>query len=147
MRHFDFSPFYHDTTHFDKVGEVMNYVIGNREAEKGYPPYNIEKNEEDQYRISLAVAGFSSENLNVEINDRELIITGNKNKDNSSKQFLHQGIAIRTFSRRFNLSEYVQVTEATHLDGMLHIDLRRKIPAKFKPRRLKIKSLVTNLTN
>tara|TARA_B100000700_G_scaffold290422_1_gene348490 strand:- start:732 stop:1190 length:459 start_codon:yes stop_codon:yes gene_type:complete len=144
MRNFDFSPLYGGTIGFDQIDEIMNHVISNRGSEKGYPPYNIEKTAEDKYRVSLAVAGFASEDLNVEIEEKELIITGQKNEDNESRTFLHQDIATRAFNRRFRIAEFVQVVEAIHSDGMLHIDLVRKIPAKLKPRRLKIKNSNSN---
>lgn len=107
-------------------------------GQPSYPPYNIEKTAEDAYRISLAVAGFASDELNVEVKERALVVTGRKAEEDSQREFLHRGIATRAFDRKFQLADHVVVKGASHTDGMLHIDLEREIPETLKPRRIEI---------
>ena len=107
----------------------------------GYPPYNIEKTDENAYRISIAVAGFSADELSVEMKENGLTVSGRKAEDKDEQRtYLHRGIATRAFERRFHLADHVRVSGATHADGMLHIDLVREIPEALKPRRIEIAS-------
>jgi molecular chaperone IbpA len=140
MRNFDFSPLYRATVGFDRVADMMDRVLSAEVAQPTYPPYNIEKTDENAYRISLAVAGFSADDLGVELREGALIVTGRKvqDDDDGARSYLHRGIATRAFERRFHLADHVRVTGATHADGMLHIDLVREIPEALKPRRIEI---------
>ena len=140
MRNLDFAPLYRATVGFDRIADLMDRVLSTDVAQPTYPPYNIEKTEDDAWRISLAVAGFSDTDLSIEVNDRALLVTGRKTEDDSDRKFLHRGIATRAFERRFHLADHVRVTGASHVDGMLHIDLEREVPEALKPRRIEIAS-------
>ena len=142
MRQFDFSPLYRATVGFDQVADMMDRIMSSDVGQPSYPPYNIEKIADDAYRISLAVAGFSSDDLNVEIKDRSLIVTGRKEATDADRTYLHRGIANRAFERRFQLADHMVVKGASHVDGMLHIDLERQIPETLKPRRIAISNRV-----
>lgn len=138
MRTYDFSPLYRATVGFDRIADLMDRVLSAEVAQPTYPPYNIEKTDENAYRISVAVAGFSGDELSVDVKDGALIIAARKSEDESAKTFLHRGIATRAFERRFALADHVKVSGATHADGMLHIDLVREVPEALKPRRIEI---------
>lgn len=138
MRSFDFSPLYRATVGFDRVADLMDRVVAADMAQTTYPPYNIEKLGEDAYRIAIAVAGFGSDELNVEVKDGALIVAGRKAEEAGNKTFLHRGIATRAFERRFALADHMKVTGASHQDGMLNIDLVREVPEALKPRRIEI---------
>ncbi|MPQ94687.1 Hsp20 family protein [Thioclava sp. JE_KL1] len=138
MRNFDLSPLYRATVGFDRVADMMDRALTSDLAQPTYPPYNIEKTDENAYRISIAVAGFGSDELTVELKDGALIVTGRKAEDDSGRTYLHRGIATRAFERRFALADHVKVTGATHEDGMLHLDLVREVPEALKPRRIEI---------
>ncbi len=140
MRSFDFSPLYRATVGFDRVADLMDRVLSADVAQPGYPPYNIEKTADDAYRISLAVAGFSPEELSVEVKDGTLFVAARKAPEDGSRNFLHRGIATRAFERRFALADHVRVTGANLEHGMLHIELVREIPEAMKPRRIAISS-------
>ena len=138
MRRLDLTPLYRATVGFDQIADLMDRVATNDGAQNSYPPYNIEKTDDDAYRISIAVAGFSEADLNVEVRPNALIVTAKKAEDHGDKKFLHRGIATRAFERRFHLADHVRVTGANHADGMLHIDLAREVPEALKPRRIQI---------
>ncbi|WP_176251070.1 MULTISPECIES: Hsp20 family protein [unclassified Sulfitobacter] len=138
MRNFDFAPLYRSTVGFDQIANLMDRVATNDVAQNSYPPYNIEKFDDDSYRISIAVAGFSEADLNVEVREKSLIVSARKADDATERQYLHRGIATRAFERRFHLADHVQVTGATHVDGMLNIDLERQVPEALKPRQIQI---------
>lgn len=140
MRPYDFAPLYRSTVGFDQIANMMDRVLSNESASQSYPPYNIEKLTDDSYRISIAVAGFSDVDLNVEVRDKNLIVSARKADEDAERTYLHRGIATRAFERRFHLADHVQVTGAEHLDGMLHIDLERQVPEALKPRRISITS-------
>ena len=140
MRTFDFAPLYRATVGFDQIADLMDRVLSSDVGQSTYPPYNIEKTDADAYRISVAVAGFSEDELNVEVRENALIVSGRKSDEDESRTFLHRGIATRAFERRFTLAEHVKVVGATHADGMLHIDLEREVPEALKPRRIEIAS-------
>ncbi len=138
MRTYDFSPLYRATVGFDRIADMMDRVLSADVAQPTYPPYNIEKTDENAYRISIAVAGFSGDELTVEVKEGALIVSARKKAEESEKTYLHRGIATRAFERRFALADHVKVSGATHADGMLHIDLVREVPEALKPRRIEI---------
>jgi molecular chaperone IbpA len=138
MRTFDFSPLYRATVGFDRVADLMDRVLAADVAQPSYPPYNIEKLGDDAYRISIAVAGFGSDELSVDVRDGALIVAGRKAEDAGERSYLHRGIATRAFERRFALADHMRVTGASHEDGMLNIDLVREVPEALKTRRIEI---------
>ena len=138
MRHFDFAPLYRATVGFDQIADLMDRVLSNDGSTPTYPPYNIEKTADDAYRISIAVAGFSDDDLSVEVKEQALVVSARKADETEGKTYLHRGIATRAFERRFHLADHVRVTGAVHENGMLHIDLKREIPEALKPRRIAI---------
>lgn len=138
MRSYDFTPLYRATVGFDRIADVMDRVLTTEVAQPTYPPYNIEKLEGDAYRISIAVAGFSPEELSVEVKDGALHISARKAPEDAGKTYLHRGIATRAFERRFALADHVRVIGAGHENGMLNIDLVRETPEALKPRRIEI---------
>ena len=140
MRTFDFAPLYRSSVGFDQIANMMDRVLSNDGAAPSYPPYNIEKLEDDAYRISIAVAGFSEADLSVEVRDKSLIVSARKADEDEGKTFLHRGIATRAFERRFHLADHVQVTGAAHVNGMLQIELERQVPEALKPRQIQIAS-------
>jgi molecular chaperone IbpA len=134
---FDLTPLYRSTVGFDRLGQLLDEL--NSFEAPTYPPYNIERLEENEYRITMAVAGFAPDELNLEMKDNTLTISGRKSeKANGQSQFLHQGIAARSFERRFQLADYVEVEGADMENGLLHIKLRREIPESMKPRTIPI---------
>lgn len=140
MRTFDFAPLHRATVGFDQIADLMDRVMTNDVSQSSYPPYNIEKTAPDSYRISIAVAGFSDSDLMVEVKENALVVAAKKAEDDSERTYLHRGIATRAFERRFHLADHVRVTGASHVDGMLHIDLQREVPEALKPRRIEIAS-------
>ena len=140
MRGFDFAPLYRASVGFDQIADLMDRVLTNDVAQPSYPPYNIEKTDEDAWRISIAVAGFGEDELNVEVRENSLIVSARKAKEDSAHSYLHRGIATRAFERRFHLADHVRVTGASHVNGMLNIELQREVPDALKPRRIEIAS-------
>lgn len=139
MRTFDFAPLHRATVGFDQLADLMDRLVTNDVGQSTYPPYNIEKTADDAYRISIAVAGFTDEDLMVEVKENALVVSAKKaDEDSENRTYLHRGIATRAFERRFQLADHVKVTGATHSDGMLHIDLVKEIPEALKPRRIEI---------
>lgn len=130
----DFSPLFRSTVGYDHLLDLLESAA---DSASGYPPYNIERTQEDHYRITLAVAGFSEKDLNVEVRDGVLVVTG-KREEPTNTSFLYQGIAGRAFERRFQLAEHVEVKGAKLENGLLHIELERVIPEEKKPRRIAI---------
>lgn len=139
MRNFDLAPLYRATVGFDQVADIMDRVFSNDVSKQTYPPYNIEKTDEDAWRITIAVAGFSDADLSVEVRENSLIVTARKTQE-EERTYLHRGIATRAFERRFHLADHVRVSGAAHTDGMLHIDLTREVPEALKPRQIQIAS-------
>jgi len=137
MRTFDFSPLFRSTVGFDRLFDLMDSVA---EQSNGYPPYNIERADENHYRISLAVAGFGDKDLTIEVKEGVLTVTGQRDDQAQGEPhaYLYQGIAGRAFERRFQLAEYVEVRAAKLENGLLHVDLERVIPEEKKPRRIAI---------
>lgn len=138
MRNFDFSPLYRATVGFDQIADLMDRVMTNDVTPPSYPPYNIEKTGDDGYRISVAVAGFTEDELSVDVKDNALHISAKKADDDAAPSYLHRGIATRAFDRRFQLADHIHVTGASHQHGMLHIDLLREVPEALRPRRIEI---------
>lgn len=138
MRRFDLAPLYRATVGFDQIADMMDRILADTAQTPSYPPYNIEKIADDAWRISIAVAGFADEDLGVELRENALIVTARKSDEAEDKVYLHRGIATRAFERRFTLADHVRVTNASHQNGMLHIDLVREIPEALKPRRIEI---------
>ncbi len=137
MRNYDLTPLYRNSVGFDRMFDLLEN-IGKVEAGGGYPPYNIERLDEDQYRITLAVAGFSEADLDIEVHENALKISGARPDGDAARTFLHQGIAGRSFERRFQLADHVKIVEASLENGLLNVDLRREIPEAKKPRRVSI---------
>lgn len=138
MRTFDPTPLFRASVGFDRIADVMDRMLTAEAGQPTYPPYNIEKTGENGYRISVAAAGFSADELSVEVRDNRLIIAARRAEDESGRSYLHRGIATRAFERRFHLADHVRVTGAAHVDGMLHVDLVRELPEALKPRRIEI---------
>ncbi len=139
MRTFDLAPLYRATVGFDQLADLMDRAMSDQGvAQNTYPPYNIEKTADDAWRISIAVAGFTDDDLNVEVRENALIVTARKAEDEGERTYLHRGIATRAFERRFTLAEHVRVTGASHVNGMLNIDLAREVPEALKPRTIEI---------
>lgn len=136
----DLSPLYRSTVGFDRVAEALEAAMRLGTAGDGYPPYDIEKTGEDSYRITLAVAGFSEDDLKIEIRNGTLLVAGERHADGEEDKvtYLHHGIAGRAFERRFQLADYVQVKHATLSNGLLLIELERELPEELKPRRIAI---------
>lgn len=138
MRSFDLAPLYRATVGFDQIADLMDRLLTDNVGTQTYPPYNIEKTADDAWRISVAVAGFTDAELSVELRENALIIAARKAPEDEAATYLHRGIATRAFERRFTLADHVRVTGATHVNGMLHIDLNREVPEALKPRRIEI---------
>lgn len=138
MRNFDFSPLYRSTVGFDHLSSLMDAVTRTDNNQTTYPPYNIELLDKDQYQISMAIAGFAEEELELQSEKQTLTVSGKKQADNAERNYLHQGIAARNFERRFQLADHVEVTGARLTNGLLHIDLIRRIPEAMKPKKISI---------
>lgn len=138
MRAIDFSPLYRSVVGFDRVADLLQTAAS--EAGSGYPPYNIERVDDNAYRVEIAVAGFKPEELNIEVKENLLTVQGRKAANDDARRFLHRGLAERNFERRFQLADYVVVTDAQLADGLLSISLKRELPEALKPRRIEIGS-------
>ena len=132
------SPLLRSSVGFDRVDRLLDTVSRMDEASFTYPPYNIEKTGEDDYRITMAVAGFNDSELDVTQQENVLLIRGKALEEETGKTFLHRGIARRAFERRFELAEHIKVLSASLENGMLHIELVREVPEEKKPRRISI---------
>lgn len=135
MRSIDFSPLYRSAIGFDRLANLIESAASNGNA--GYPPYNIEQLGDSDYRISMAVAGFTQEELELSFQENLLTVKGNKQAD-TERNYFYQGIAERGFERRFQLADYVRVKGADLKNGLLHIDLVREVPEAMKPRKIEI---------
>ena len=135
MRSIDFSPLYRSAIGFDRLANLIESAASNGNA--GYPPYNIEQLGDNDYRISMAVAGFTQEELELSFQENLLTVKGNKQAD-TERHYLYQGIAERGFERRFQLADYVRVKGADLKNGLLHIELAREVPEAMKPRKIEI---------
>ncbi len=140
MRAFDLAPLYRSTVGFDRLASMIEQVAGLDNDVTTYPPYNIERLGDNDYRISMAVAGFAEPNIKIEVKEQVLTVTGEKPAEDKDRHYLHRGIAGRTFQRRFQLADHVEVRGADLKDGLLHIDLVRNVPERLKPRQIAIGS-------
>ncbi|WP_074214218.1 Hsp20 family protein [Salinivibrio sp. ES.052] len=138
MRNFDFSPLYRTAIGFDRLFDLVENSNTNNAG--GFPPYNIEQSKENQYRITMAVAGFGQNEVDITQQKNSLTVAGKKSSRSQETKFLYQGIAERDFERKFQLDDHIKVTGAEMENGMLHIDLVREVPEEEKPRRIEIGS-------
>tara|TARA_B100001939_G_scaffold294002_1_gene266837 strand:- start:37 stop:495 length:459 start_codon:yes stop_codon:yes gene_type:complete len=140
MRTYDFSPLFRSTIGFDRLTNIMDAAMRQNDVTESYPPYNIQKTGENAYCITLAVAGFSEEELEIISHDGNLVIEGRvkPNEENSENIFLHRGIAGRAFKRSFQLADHIKVTGANLSNGLLNVELVREIPEELKPRKIEI---------
>jgi len=136
MRSYDFSPLWRSTVGFDRLFDLAQ-AAAQHAGEDNYPPYNIERLGEDSYQISLAVAGFSPDEISITAEQNVVTIEGNK-PEKAEREFLYRGISTRHFKRQFNLADYVQVKNASFDNGLLQIELVREIPEAMKPRKIAI---------
>lgn len=138
MRNIDYTPFYRSTVGFDRLFSLLDNMTQPDQGQS-YPPYNIERTGEDSYRISMAVAGFSEDEISIEAKQNALTVAAEKDAlDEEGREVLFQGIAARSFERKFQLADHVEVHEATLENGLLHIDLVREIPEAMKPKKIAI---------
>ncbi len=138
MQHFDYAPLYRSTVGFDRLVQLLDSASGHDGAATTYPPYNIERLDENDYRITMAVAGFDTDEIDIEVKEATLRVKGEKAEQTEDREYLHRGIATRSFERRFQLADHVEVSGADMINGMLHIDLVRNVPERLKPRTVKI---------
>ena len=138
MNTFDFSPLFRSTIGFDRLTRLVDAAARMDNAALAYPPYNIEKTGEDAYRLTMAVAGFSQDEIDVTVHENSLLVTGKAKKEDENGRYLHRGIARRTFERRFSLAEHIKVVGASLVNGMLHVDLVHEVPEAMKPRKIEI---------
>ncbi|WP_318474191.1 Hsp20 family protein [Photobacterium leiognathi] len=141
MRNVDFTPLYRHAIGFDRLFNLVE-ASSNKAQATGYPPYNIEQTDENNYRITMAVAGFSEDRLDLTQNENMLVVTGTKAPE-ENKNFIYQGIAERNFERKFQLADYVKVVGANLENGLLHIDLEREVPEAMQPRKIAIGKAAT----
>ena len=140
MRTFDLSPLYRSTVGFDRLFSLLD-GLSNGDGQQPYPPYNIERTGENAYRITMAIAGFSEADLDLQAKENILSVKGEKKEEKREDgEVLYRGIAARAFERRFQLADHVEVTGASLENGLLHIDLVREIPEAMKPRKISIGS-------
>jgi molecular chaperone IbpA len=137
MRTFDFSPLYRSTVGFDRLFDMLDQTA-RMEAAPSWPPYNVEKIGDDRYRITMAVAGFGADDIEITQKENTLLVTGQKHPEQENAQLLHRGIATRNFKQTFNLADHVKVTGANMENGLLTVDLVREVPEEMKPRRIEI---------
>jgi molecular chaperone IbpA len=140
MRNFDLSPLFRSSIGFDRMTRLLDAATRMDDSAFSYPPYNIEKTGENAYRITMAVAGFGEDDLNITVQENSLVISGKLNKSEDEKKYLYRGIAGRAFERRFELAEHIRVSGASLVNGLLHVDLVREVPEAMKPRTIKIEA-------
>ena len=138
MDRFDFSPLFRSTIGFDRLTRLVDAASRVDNAALAYPPYNIEKTGEDAYRLTMAVAGFASDEIDVTVHENTLMVTGKAKQEEEAGRYLHRGIARRAFERRFSLADHIKVTGASLDNGMLHVDLVHEVPEEAKPRKIAI---------
>ena len=138
MNTFDLTPFYRHSVGFDHLENIFDSMIKMNDISENYPPYNIESNGKDSYTIEIAVAGFDENNLTISLENGQLTVIGHREDDNS--QYMHRGIANRSFKRTFKLAEYVEVIGAGIKNGILEIHLERQLPEELKPKKIEIKT-------
>ena len=141
MRNYDLSPLFRSTVGFDRLARLVYGATRVEDASAGYPPYNIEKLGEEDYRVTMAVAGFTADEIDITVHENTLTVTGQaKQADAPATQFLHRGIARRAFERRFQLADHIRVKAAALTNGLLDIELAREVPEQLKPRKIEIGS-------
>ena len=140
MRTFDLTPLYRSTIGFDRLANMLDNMSGPDTDSGKYPPFNIELLEENKYCLTMAVAGFATDEINIEVKENVLRVKGQKGTDEAKNEFLHRGIATRNFERRFELADHVVVKEAQMTNGLLHVELVRELPEAMKPRTIAISS-------
>ncbi|KQN29023.1 Hsp20 family protein [Sphingomonas sp. Leaf38] len=140
---FDFAPYRRSTVGFDRLFDLLE-TTARTEAPEGYPPFDIERESEDSYQITLAVAGFRPDDIEIVAQNNQLTVTGRRPDDRDDSRFLHRGIATRAFERRFQLADFVQVQHASFDNGLLRIELKREVPEAMKPRRIEIAGAAAN---
>lgn len=140
MKTIDLTPLYRSTVGYDRLASLLDSAFRSDASSYGYPPYDIEVVDDNHYAISLAVAGFSNDELSIDVERGVLSVRGEKKTDDKERQYLYQGIAARSFERKFNLAEYVEVKGARLNNGLLTIGLVRELPEAMKPRTIEIKS-------
>lgn len=146
MTTIDLTPLYRSTVGFDRFGSLLNAALGaEKSSSAGYPPYNIEVVGEDRYAITLAVAGFRREDIEIQVENGVLTISGKQESANKDRNFLHQGIANRAFERKFTLADHVEVTAAELENGLLVLSLVKEVPEAMKPRKIEIGSSPDNV--
>jgi molecular chaperone IbpA len=142
MRNIDLSPLYRSFIGFDHLATMIDTASRN-EKQSSYPPYNIELLAEDKYRITMAIAGFAKDEVNIEVQENTLVVVGtkaDKDPEGNERKFLHKGISERSFERKFQLGDHVKVLAADLENGLLHVDLERVVPESKKPRKIEIGS-------
>lgn len=140
MTRMDFSPLFRSTVGFDRLFRLLDAAADVNESATSYPPYNIEKLDADQYRVTMAVAGFGAEDLDIEYRENTLTVTGKNGHEDGERSYLYRGIAGRAFKRIFQLADYVKVAGAHLENGLLQIELVRELPEAMRPRQIKIET-------
>ncbi len=140
MHPYDFSPLFRSTIGFERLSRLLNATLEGNGAAVTYPPYNIEKTGEDTYRITLAVAGFDKDDLDITVTDDTVVVKGGTAGREGEVAYLHRGIAVRAFERRFELADHIRVADADLVNGLLNIDLVREVPEALKPRSIGIRT-------
>ncbi len=140
MRAYDFSPLYRSAIGFDRLAGMLDSASRLDAQAPSYPPFNVERVNDNDTRVTMAVAGFTEDELEIEVKDQTLTISGKKSEESDDRTYLHRGIAARNFERRFQLADHVQVTGAKLENGLLHVDTRREIPEALKPRTIAIQA-------
>ena len=138
MDRFDFSPLFRSTIGFDRLARMVDSATRVDSTAVAYPPYNIETTGEDSYRLTMAVAGFAQDELDITVHENTLIVTGKSKQEEENGRYLHRGIARRAFERRFSLADHIKVQGASLDNGLLHVDLVREVPEAMKPRTIAI---------
>ena len=139
MTHLDLTPFYRSAIGFDRMANLVDTLFQTPDqGQPNWPPYNIEKRDETRYRITMAVAGFSQDDLDITLHEQKLIVAGKQKSEEEGREYLYRGIASRQFERRFQLADFIHITGANMQNGLLHIDLEREIPETMKPRKIEI---------
>lgn len=138
MHTIDFSPLFRSTIGFDRMQRLIDSAMRTENANYSYPPYNIEARGENAYRITMAVAGFGADDLDVTVKENTLSVSAKSRQDEEEKTYLHHGIAGRSFERRFELADFIKVAGANLENGLLHVDLVREVPEEKKPRKIQV---------
>lgn len=138
MHTLDLTPLYRSAIGFDRMANILDNMTRSETKQASYPPYNIELTGDDTYRITMAIAGFVDDEIDIQVENNRLTVAGKKTQPSEGKEFLYQGIAERGFERRFQLADHVRVEHAQLENGLLHIDLIREVPEAMKPRKIEI---------